>query len=399
MVQLLAAADTGGIAALTDAGAVFESAHVAFQTPAEALDVYNRMEVDPTREEVYVSDGGNLVARFDGRSGQGGLLKQGGKPFHSTDMAVGYDGLLYFQTGEGFSGPLERLTHELEPAPYPKLGTHVLSKYIYGRYGIGNCEKGMGVGPDGKVYVAWMFGGWVKYAISCWGGDGQPINGEGCPIDPAAYRSGTSPGLNRAIIGPIPQCNGGVRVDLAGNIYVGMVAGKTPIPKAFEKHEAYRHCTGSIFKFPPAGGQIKCAADAMTGDAVDGALASYPGLSPFSHPHLGTTCCVCRVPRFGVDRYGRLTIPNATANHVQIVDNAGNAILTFGRYGNFDSQYVNAPNRRPTVATPDIPLAWPNSAAMTDEAVYVLDVYNRRVVRADLTWKAEETVDLLGGQP
>jgi hypothetical protein len=134
----------------------------------------------------------------------------------------------------------------------------------------------------------------------------------------------------------------------------------------------------------------------MTGANVQGALNIYSGLAPFSHPHLGTTCCVCRIPRFDVDRYGRLVIPNAMGNFVLLVDNAGNEILAFGSYGNFDSQYVN-PNTsegragQPTVAVPGIPLAWPDGAGITDRHIYVLDVYGRRVVRADLSWQAEQT--------
>jgi hypothetical protein len=46
------------------------------------------------------------------------------------------------------------------------------------------------------------------------------------------------------------------------------------------------------------------------------------------------------------------------------------------------------------VAVPAIPLGWPNCAALTDQALYVLDIYNRRVVRAELTWKAEEVVEV-----
>ena len=136
----------------------------------------------------------NRFARFDGKTGAGGLLNKGNQAFFATDLAVGYDGLLYVQTGEGFSGPLERLTRDLAPAPYEAIGSHVLSKYIYGRYGIGNCEKGIGVGPDGKVFVAWMFGGWVKYAVSGWGPDGNPINGTGSDIDASNHKSGT-PGV------------------------------------------------------------------------------------------------------------------------------------------------------------------------------------------------------------
>jgi DNA-binding beta-propeller fold protein YncE len=386
---------TGGLAALADKGTEFELVKTKYAPEAEVLDVFNRMEVDSARDEVYVSDGGNMFWRFDGKTGQGQLLKKDGKPFMATDLGVGYNGLLYFQTGSGFSGPLERLTRELEPAPYES-GTHVLSKYIYGRYGIGNCEKGIGVGPDGSVYVAWMFGGWVKYAVSGWGPDGKPINGTRTDIDPGHYKAGTPEEMKKSVIGPIPQCNGGVRVDLSGNIYVGMIAGKVPVPKAFESNAGYKHCTGAVVKFGPEGGAVTGDLAMLTGGSIEGALAVYPGLSPFSHPHLATTCCVCRVPRFGVDRYGRLVLPNATGNYVVLLDNAGNEILHFGKYGNFDSLYVN-PNTeagrqgKPAVAVPDIPLAWPNSADASDSHVYVLDVYSHRVRRTDLTWQLEKT--------
>jgi hypothetical protein len=398
---------TGDLAALADKGSAFEPVPTAFAPPTDALDVFNRIAVDASREEVYVSDGGNLFWRFDGRTGEGQMLKKGAKPFCGTDLAVGYDGLLYVRTGEGFSGPLERYTREMEPAPYPS-GTHVLSKYIYARYGIGNCEKGIGVGPDGKVFISFMYD-WVKYCVAGFGPDGKALKGRyleglvgrhGNLEDKNNLSRDYPPELTSAIVGPIPHANGGVRVDLKGNIYVGMIVGpkNLPVPKAFEKNEGYRHCTGAVVKFGPEGGSVAGPAEMMLGEKAEGALAVYPGLSPFSHPSLGKTCCVCRIPRFDVDRYGRLAIPNATGNSVRLVDNAGNEILALGQYGNSDSHYVN-PNipegkaAKPTVATPAIPLAWPDGAGLTDDHVYVLDVYTRRVVRADLTWKAEETVE------
>lgn len=174
-----------------------------------------------------------------------------------------------------------------------------------------------------------------------------------------------------------------------------MIAGGKATRPGFEKDEAYQHCTGCVVKFGPEGGTVRGAEDMMTGAKVEGALNTYPGLSPFSHPHLGTTCCVCRIPRFDVDLYGRLVLPNATGNYVALLDNSGNEILTFGQYGNFDSQYVN-PNTKagqaggPTVTAPGIPLAWPDGAGITDRHIYVLDVYSRRVVRTDLNWQTEE---------
>ncbi|HEY3322323.1 MAG TPA: hypothetical protein VGP72_17810 [Planctomycetota bacterium] len=396
----------GDLVCLQDKGAELVPVRTDFSPPPEALDVFNRIAVDAQREEVYISDGGNLFWRFDGSSGEGEMLKRGGKPFLGTDLSVGYDGILYVRSGEGFSGPLERYTRDLEPAPFPS-GTHVLSKYIYGRYGIGNCEKGIGVGPDGKVYVAFMYD-WVKYCVAGFGPDGKALKGkylEGLvgrhgKLDDKSNLSRDYPAdLTSAIIGPIPQTDGGVRVDLKGNLYVGMIVGTMPARKSFEKDAAYKHCTGCIVKFGPEGGTVTGAADMMVGKSVEGALCTYAGLSPLSHPSLGTTCCVCRIPRFDVDRYGRLAIPNATGCYVSLVDNAGNEVLAFGKYGNFESQYIN-PNTeagkqgKASVAVPPIPLAWPSGAGLTEGHIYVLDVYNRRVVRTDLTWQAEEICDV-----
>lgn len=65
---------------------------------------------------------------------------------------------------------------------------------------------------------------------------------------------------------------------------------------------------------------------------IEGAVAAYPGYAPFSHAPWGSnTCCVCRVPRFDIDRYGRVVMPNAITNSVRIVDNAGNLILESGQ--------------------------------------------------------------------
>jgi hypothetical protein len=80
-----------------------------------------------------------------------------------------------------------------------------------------------------------------------------------------------------------------------------------------------------------------------------------------------------------------------------MVDNAGNKVLEFGKYGNFDSQYVN-PNlesgkeKKPTVAVPEFPFAWATGAGTSDGHIYANDTYNRRALRADKTWAAEETV-------
>jgi hypothetical protein len=65
-------------------------------------------------------------------------------------------------------------------------GKHALSGYIYGRMHPAGvfCEKGIGVGRDGKVYINSMFGGWVRYAVCAYGPDGKSLNGKASRIDP-----------------------------------------------------------------------------------------------------------------------------------------------------------------------------------------------------------------------
>ncbi len=398
--------------------------------PGERPIDWTRMEVDYARDEVYVNDGVACMFRYDGLTGQGGLLKKDAKTFYAADVAVGYDGLLYFRTCPGqspggeFSGPLERYTRDLAPANYPG-GTHVLSKYIYGRYGIGYADRGIGVGPDGSAYISFMYG-WVKYCTAGFGPDGRPLKGQ--------YLQGQVGGKNypealtSAIVGPITAANGGVRVDLAGNLYLGLWAWPkgVPLPERFAKDEAYLCSTGSVFKFSPAGGMMTSPVADWSSDPVgstprtegapgiearsgyrtptrtydvfvEGALAAYPGCGPFSHANWGeNSCCVCRAPRFDVDRYGRIIMPNAISNSVQVLDNSGNVVLAFGKYGNFDSQYVpaGANGAKPLVATPDIPLGWPTAAGVSEKSIYVLDTYSRRVVRADLSFAVEESVEV-----
>jgi hypothetical protein len=413
-------AGSGSLVCVRDAGNEFEVVETGFQPrPGAQLD-WNRICVDYQRNEVYTSSGSDLLYRYDGKTGEGGPLLRDGEPLFGVDLAVGYDGQLYVRTGRSFAGPLVRLTRELEPAPFAS-GTNVLSDFIFSRFGVGYCEKGMGVGPRGECYINFMYG-WNKYFLAGFGPDGKPVRGKYLSGKIGKYpESGTHaypPELRSAVIGPVPAASGGVRVDLAGNIYVGI----RPKPKGFtaparfEQDPAYNTWTGSIVKFRPEGGTVLGLEDAESkmpdspriemfqGEkqfTAENALAAYAGVGPISGAGYGGTsqCCVCRVPRFDVDRHGRVCFANAVTNTVTLVDNAGNRIVEFGRYGNFDSQYVtpNVPEgkrNRPTVPRPDIPFAWVTGVGVSDGHIYANDTYNRRVVRIDKGYAAEGTYNI-----
>jgi hypothetical protein len=430
----------GGVAALEDKGTRFELLPSVFGVKKSVPTDWNRLAVDYGRDEVYVSNGTVRTWRFNGMTGDGDILKKDGKEFLVNELAVGYDGLLYVrvsnsQIGLGssgaWSGPLWRMDRDLKFVPYATTGTHELTPYIFSRYGIGYAERGLGVGPDGKCYISMMYN-WCAYAVGGFGPEGKPLNGK--------YLKGVFPSKdgkaqelqdrvkypadwNAAIIGPITGSNGGVRVDLQGNIYVGLWVWPKDArpPKGFEKDTAYKVSVGSVVRFKPEGGfmavkngdwgsdrigvvprsENASGIDTVGGNGnpafIEGATGIFPGVAPFSHCDFGgNTCCVCRGPRFDLDRFGRLALPNAITNSVLLYDNAGNLILEFGKYGNFDSQFVNPfeadekKKGRPAVAVPEIPLAWPTGAGFSEERIYVNDTYNRRVVRVDKKYAAEE---------
>ncbi len=391
-----------GLTCVKDQGEALAFVDTKFKPRPKAQGDWNRMVVDAARNEIYTSDGGSLIYRYDGKSGEGTVVEKGGKPFQAVDVAVGYDGLLYWRSGPSFTGPLERTDRDLKPAPFVS-GTHVLSPTIYSRYGVGNCEKGMGVGPKGECYINFMYG-WNKYFVAGFGPEGKPIEGNylhGKVGNAAAEnkdKKGYPADLDSAVVGPIPSACGGIRTDLKGNVYVGMrlrPKGFQP-PPGLEKDPAFKTWTGSIVRFGPEGGTVinavkednlKDAAGAIEmedGMSVIGAQHVYPGVAPFSGDGFGGggSCCVCRVPRFDVDRYGRLIYTNAVTNSVALVDNAGNPILDFGTYGNFDAGRGGAKSAL-------IPLAWPTGAGFGNGHFYINDVYNRRIVRVDLVYALE----------
>ena len=67
-----------------------------------------------------------------------------------------------------------------------------------------------------------------------------------------------------------------------------------------------------------------------------------------------------------------------------VLDTAGNLITRFGRYGKQDSA-----GRGSAISIPDIPLGWAQAIAVNDEAVFIGDRLNQRVVRVNLEYTAE----------
>jgi hypothetical protein len=395
-----------GLLRIEDSGAEFKILENLGERDPMALRGVDRITVDPETDDVYVSDGWIRTYRYSGLTGKyNGAVKDGRMdPIIATDTVVSPDGFVYIQDGKtGFSGAYKRMDRNLKPAPLAATGSDTIG-WVFGRYGQGYCTKGSCIGWDGRLYSLGLLA-WVEYYVVSYDRDGkfqpgprvctaqierlktQPDHGD---LKPLGDR-----GINSALIGPVNGSCGGLKVDRQGFVYAGLNVfpeGYKP-PAGFEK-EAALGMAGSVVKFKPEGGGVPKGKRLERLADYEGAVQAYPWFGSFSGNWGGG--CQCRSPRFDLDPYGRLYIPNTLSFDVRVLDNAGNEIAKFGGYGNFDSQWVpeGSTDKKPLVAVPEVPLGWPLSAGASEKKIYVGDLYNRRVVRVDRKYAAEELCDV-----
>lgn len=367
---------TGGVTRIEDRGGKLVVTGKLGAGEALMPEAAVKVWADPFTDDIVVSDGWSGLSRYDGLTGQK-------KPFplKGIDLCFGPDRRLYVYGQEGWHELIARFDRNFEPVPFPATGKHTTTltttgKDVYGRYGHGWSNKGIFVAPSGRIFAHNMYD-WAKYFVNVWD-----------PTGKAEKHAGPGDGL----VGPTDAEGGGLRVDAAGNVYVGLHGAPAGSPAAKDK----RRTQGSVVKFgPKGGGYVKLEkgeappeegiawTGSRVGDFVRGAVAAYPLLAPQV-----AGGCVCKEARFDLDGWGRLYIPNGLDYYVRMVDNAGNEIARFGHYGSPDSRGPDS-----AVARPTIPLGWPigvSAAQAGRRRLYVADTLNRRVIRVDLEFAAEE---------
>ncbi|MGB2821956.1 MAG: hypothetical protein WBF17_13315, partial [Phycisphaerae bacterium] len=325
--------------------------------------------VDQKTGDLYVSDGfGSCFRVTDWTDPKLVLCMQDEKtPLKAISLAIDARNRWLYAHNDRAPVVRYRLDGELlTPAPVGGSGGNACTPKISNdwRIGLGKGDRGIAAAPDGSLATLGALGTGANYGGYLRFFKADPNK---APWDGLLFKS----------FGEKVRA-AGVRFDPQGNLYAGKYdsSPKDP-PKGFEKDGNFLQSTGRIYKFVP------------TGSLESGNLFPTEPANPAKvyNIHYGAIGPhFSRTPRFGVDGWGRIYYPTSLLPRVSVIDNEGNAILSFGTYGNRDSA---GGLEGDLVPTKDIPMAWPNSVDATDDYIYISDIVNIRLLRLAKTFRAE----------
>jgi hypothetical protein len=424
-----------GLLRLEDRGTAFGEPQKMGSDPIFLHGSPGHLSVDRTREELYASTAGRTY-RFDGRTGEGTIARTYGE---GDLWVVGADGLVYAHHTVAGKQVVSRWTRDFQPVPFasklaPSRGEGAPLTPILSPAGRGGTAalpanavavpgsihlkaRGLTAARDGTIYV-------IREVRNHRVNEVRVIAPDGTV-------------KHESLIAALTGGASSVRVDNAGNVYVADCAkpkgevvpaelrGKVPETPLLESGAVnwYPVIYGSVVKFAPTGGGIFTepkpgATEVVVGYQaprwMTGARWQWAGMSPVptfagdgGQDH--AVYCGCERGSFDVDDFGRSFVPDAARFCVHVLDPAGQEILRFGEYGNQDTYLAaglarsesspsgTVPFSEKSVGKGDSPSAdrisfgWPISVAVSDEAAYVGDVVNRRIVRVKLTYRAAQT--------
>lgn len=346
-------------------------------------------------DEFYLI-GGGLSGAFRIKAGTGNMekirLPQDALNWFGT-FTAGRDGTLYFSTGKLINPPrdmrwiIRRYNRDGKPVPFSENESIETLGYHAGTYAGEKCGK-IAVDITGRIYTSEssQTGGTARAVVNLYDSDGKLIK--------------------KGLIADMTHTAGPLAVFGRGMLYVadavkpsGTGAGaEFPAFLGADPRKHFRMWYGTVALFGPGGGAFRHVSEkekfthvgGYPGGrgkvVIEGAYWTYFGMSP--QPQ--SSQCECPQTDIDADEYGRIFIPDVCTSSVQILDSAGNFIMRFGSYGNWDAQGPSS-----AVPRPDIPLRYPSDIAVVDRYIAVADSYNRRVLELHVSYAAEETVPLL----
>ncbi|MBL8027537.1 MAG: T9SS type A sorting domain-containing protein [Fibrobacteres bacterium] len=390
------------VSTFSDDGTKFTKLKTIVQeNPNPPLVDFNRIAVDRRNENVYIQNGVNGLYKIENWSNPVVRVcsTSANKVLPADDMVIDEKrNLLYLHESVPYpgshNGPITRYTldHKHVPVPFENTGKNVVTPW-YGNGGDvqGKPARGFDISPKtGKIIGINAFMYPPSPGIRHMELDMLPDTGS---ADTIKGINDTTGGKYSILINPLHCQSGGVKFDQDGNFYVGIKATSSTntIPTGYLNDNGYKWGVGSVVKFAPdaknitANGQNWYALSSTFANVTGHSKIYSQGFAPFGGSSTIYKGCMCRSPRFDVDYYGRLFIPNGVTKKIAVVDNNGNTIVEFGKYGNRDSR-GGLPGPGEAISSPEFPLAYPVSAAASDEYIYIGDMINWRMMRVKMEY-------------
>ena len=99
--------------------------------------------------------------------------------------------------------------------------------------------------------------------------------------------------------------------------------------------------------------------------------------------------CNCPHARFYLDPWARSWLPANALCSVVVLDSNGNRVVRLGKYGNVDDTEADVKAKRDGLR-----FIWVRAVTTSDTALYAMDYGNRRILKAALSYAAEEELPL-----
>ncbi|HOX06364.1 MAG TPA: hypothetical protein PK280_08185, partial [Planctomycetota bacterium] len=359
-------------------GALREAAQVAGgPVPARHL----LLGADRRNEVVYAMTAtGHGYVGIDGRSGAVApaeiLLHP--KANGISEITVAADGTVATHVKDEFG----RTDSSLRPLPFASTGSFI-ARLEGDDCPRSNFDRGACIAPNGDIYWIHERGGYAKpMLVGILGADGALKKDVHITFETGSPAA--------------------IRVDRKGSVYV--IDHLKPIGVLYPEALAGRATTdrwdrfvynyGSLLKFKPEGGAVRLVSDRAPGAPAANAFTTAEGRGRFEAQglewsHFGASmiqpalarsekspyCCQCWAARFDLDGFDRVFLPDQLRCAVEVLDANGNVLTRLGGYGNADDAGVA--------------LADPRSVMVTDEAAYIGDAANGRILRVELGYRAK----------